>query len=123
MGRVEAQWRQSVSRREAIAGLAGMFAGSRARLAAQADPRPLKEHRRIPGLDEIRNSFDFEPVFFANVPLATSDYTAHGDGSEFTVRRNREAFDWVDLVPGKVVDPQNVNLSSGAASEPAEALL
>ena len=30
VGRVEAQWRQSVSRREAIAGLAGMFAGSRA---------------------------------------------------------------------------------------------
>jgi 4-hydroxymandelate oxidase len=112
VGKVEARWRQSVSRREAIAGLAGMFAGSRARLAAQADPRPLKEHRRIPGLDEIRNSFDFEPVFFANIPLTTYDYTAHGDGSEFTVRRNREAFDWVDLVPGKTVDPQSVDLSS-----------
>ena len=42
----------------------------------------------------------------------TYDYTAHGDGSEFTVRRNREAFGWVDLVPGKAVDPKSVDLSS-----------
>ena len=60
----------------------------------------------------MRGSFDFEPVFFANVPLVTYDYTAHGDGSEFTVRRNRRAFDWVDLVPGKAVDPKSVDLSS-----------
>src|SRR5687767_10441831 len=112
LGRVEARWRQSVSRREALAGLAGMFAGSRAPLTAQTDPRPFKEHRRMPGLDEVRDSFDFEPVFFANVPQVTYDYTAHGDGSEFTVRRNREAFDWVDLVPGKAVDPKSVDLSS-----------
>ena len=38
---------------------------------------------------------------FANVPLSVYDYTAHGDGSEFTLRRNRQAFDWVDLVPGQ----------------------
>jgi len=112
VGRVEAEWRQSVSRRKAIAGLAGMFAGSRARLAAQTDPRPFKEHRRMPGLDEMTDSFDFEPVFFANVPLLTYDYTAHGDGSEFTVRRNREAFSWVDLVPGKAIDPKSVDLST-----------
>ena len=112
MGRVEAEWRQSVSRRKAIAGLAGMFAGSRARLAAQTDPRPFKEHRRMPGLDEMTGSFDFEPVFFANVPLLTYDYTAHGDGSEFTVRRTREAFSWVDLVPGKAIDPKSVDLST-----------
>jgi len=112
VGRLEARWRQSVSRREAIAGLAGMLAGSRVRLDAQSDPRPLKEHRRLPGLDEMRVSFDFEPVFFANVPLMTYDYTAHGDGSEFTVRRNREAFEWVDLLPGKAIDPKSVDLSS-----------
>ena len=101
-----------MSRRAAIAGLAGMFSGPRARLAAQTDPRPMKDHRRIPGLDEMKGTFDFEPVFFANVPQQTYDYTAHGDGSEFTVRRNREAFAWVDLVPGKAVDPNSVDLSS-----------
>ena len=99
-----------MSRRKAIAGLAGMFAASGTPLAAQTDPRPHREHRRMPGLDEMRDSFDFEPVFFANVPQVTYDYTAHGDGSEFTVRRNREAFDWVDLVPGRAVDQKRVEL-------------
>ena len=112
MGRLEKQWAQSVSRRKAIAGLAGMFAGSSSRVTAQTDPRPAHEHRRMPGFDEMKVSFDFEPVFFANVPLLTYDYTAHGDGSEFTVRRNREAFEWVDLVPGSAVDPKSVDLSS-----------
>jgi isopentenyl diphosphate isomerase/L-lactate dehydrogenase-like FMN-dependent dehydrogenase len=54
----------------------------------------------------------FEPLLFANVPLSTYDYTAHGDGSEFTVRRNRRAFEWVDLLPGKAVDPKSVDLST-----------
>ena len=56
-------------------------------------------------------AFDFEPVMFANIPLSVYDYTAHGDGSEFTLRRNRQAFDWVDLVPGAPIDPAQVDLS------------
>ena len=115
VGRLETRWRQSMSRRKAIAGLAGALAGSplfRSRLSAQMDPRPLKDHKRLPGLDEMMTAFDFEPVMFANVPLAIYDYTAHGDGSEFTVRRNRQAFDWVDLVPGRAVDPKSVDLST-----------
>src|SRR6185312_6707039 len=79
--------------------------------AAQLDPRPLKDHRRLPGLDEMATAFDFEPVMFANVPLSVYDYTAHGDGSEFTLRRNREAFDWVDLVPGTPIERSRVDLS------------
>jgi hypothetical protein len=80
-------------------------------LSAQQDPRPLNEHKRTPGLDEMMDAFDFEPVMFANVPLAVYDYTAHGDGSEFTLRRNRQAFDWVDLAPGSAIDPASVDLS------------
>jgi isopentenyl diphosphate isomerase/L-lactate dehydrogenase-like FMN-dependent dehydrogenase len=80
-------------------------------LSAQQDPRPLNEHKRTPSLDEMMTAFDFEPVMFANVPLAVYDYTAHGDGSEFTLRRNRQAFDWVDLVPGPAIDPAAVDLS------------
>jgi isopentenyl diphosphate isomerase/L-lactate dehydrogenase-like FMN-dependent dehydrogenase len=75
------------------------------------DPRPLSEHKRALGLDEMTDAFDFEPVMFANVPLTVYDYTAHGDGSEFTLRRNRQAFEWVDLVPGKAIDPATVDLS------------
>jgi 4-hydroxymandelate oxidase len=115
VGKLETQWLQSTSRRKAIAGLAGVLAGSplfQSRLPAQMDPRPFKDHKRLPGLDEMLTSFDFEPVMFANVPLVTYDYTAHGDGSEFTVRRNRQAFDWVDLVPGRRVDPKSVDLST-----------
>ena len=80
--------------------------------AGQQDPRPLFEQRRIPGLDEMATAFDFEPVMFANVPLSTYNYTAHGDGSEFTLRRNRQAFDWVDLVPGRAVESATVDLST-----------
>jgi isopentenyl diphosphate isomerase/L-lactate dehydrogenase-like FMN-dependent dehydrogenase len=80
--------------------------------AAQQDPRPLFEQRRVPGLDEMMTAFDFEPVMFANVPLVTYNYTAHGDGSEFTLRRNRQAFDWVEIVSGRAVDPATVDLST-----------
>jgi 4-hydroxymandelate oxidase len=114
MGPIERRWLHSRSRRKALAALAGLAAGSplvRSGAAAQLDPRPLKEHRRLPGLDEMATAFDFEPVMFANIPLSVYDYTAHGDGSEFTLRRNREAFDWVDLVPGPPVDPGQVDLS------------
>ncbi len=114
MGPIETRWRHSPSRREAIAKLAGLVATSplfSSALSAQLDPRPLSEHKRALGLAEMTNAFDFEPVMFANVPLTVHDYTAHGDGSEFTLRRNREAFEWVDLVPGKAIDPATVDLS------------
>ena len=45
-------------------------------------------------------------------PQSVYDYTAHGDGGEWNLRRNRQAFDWVDLIPGKAVDPATVDLSS-----------
>jgi isopentenyl diphosphate isomerase/L-lactate dehydrogenase-like FMN-dependent dehydrogenase len=100
-----------MSRRKALAGMAGMLAGSPL-LHAQLDPRPFTQHRRMPGLEEMASAFDFEPVMFANVPQAVYDYTAHGDGGESNLRRNRQAFEWVDLVPGKAVDPATVDLSS-----------
>jgi 4-hydroxymandelate oxidase len=111
VGTIENRWKNSMSRRKAIAGLGTVLAGSPL-LHAQLDPRPLWTHKRTPGLDEMLTSFDFEPVMYANINQATYDYTAHGDASEFTLRRNRQAFDWVDLVPGKAVDPKTVNLQT-----------
>jgi hypothetical protein len=114
MGHIENRWLQSRSRRKALAALAGVVAASplfKSGVSAQLDPRPLKDHTRLPGLDEMRTAFDFEPVMFANLPLAIYDYTAHGDGSEFTLRRNREAFEWVDLLPGTPIDAARVDLS------------
>ena len=111
MGTIERRWMSSMSRRKALAGMAGILAGSPL-LHAQLDPRPFGQHRRMPGLDEMASAFDFEPVMFANVPQAVYDYTAHGDGGESNLRRNRQAFEWVDLVPGKAVNPATVDLST-----------
>jgi isopentenyl diphosphate isomerase/L-lactate dehydrogenase-like FMN-dependent dehydrogenase len=80
---------------------------------AQIDPNPLSEHRRALSLAEIQTAFDFEPVFRGNVIQAVYDYTAHGDGSEFTLRRNRQVFDWVDILPARAAIPAaQVDLSS-----------
>jgi len=114
MGPIEKKWLHSQSRRKALAALAGVVAGVPlfgSRAVAQLDPRPLKDHKRLPGLDEIVGAYDFEPLMFANVPQSIYDYTAHGDGSEFTLRRNRQAFEWVDLIAGNAVDASRVDLS------------
>lgn len=111
MGRIERRWRRGVSRREALTGLATFLAASPL-LHAQRDPWPLNRHRRILGFEEMLTAFDFEPVFRANVPLAVYDYTAHGTDSEFTLQRNRDAFDWVELVGRGGVDPTDVDTST-----------
>ncbi|MEO8482012.1 MAG: alpha-hydroxy acid oxidase [Acidobacteriota bacterium] len=115
MADIERTWIESPSRRVALARLAGLVAASPlfgTLVRAQQDPRPFSDHRRLPGLAEMQSSFDFEPLFFGNVSLQTYDYTAHGDGSEFTLRRNREAFDWVDLLPRRAIDPAQVDLAT-----------
>jgi hypothetical protein len=97
VGTIEHRWRHGVTRREALLSLASILAAT-PRLGAQFDPRPLSGHTRAPGLDEMLTAFDFEPICFANMPLARYDFMAHGSDSEFTLRRNREAFQWVELV-------------------------
>ena len=117
VGAHEQRWRHGVSRREALAGLATFLAASPL-LHAQRDPWPLDRHRRILGFDEMLTAFDFEPVFRANVPLAVYDYTAHGTDSEFTLQRNRDAFDWVELVGRGGVDPKAVDTSTALFGVP-----
>ena len=111
MGKIEKRWRQGMSRREALCGLASFLAASPL-LHAQRDPWPLGPHRRFLGFDEMRDVFDFEPIFRANVPLSVYDYTAHGTESEFTLYRNRDAFDWVRLIDRGGVDPKDVDTST-----------
>ena len=112
MGKIEDRWRFSLSRRQALASLAAMLAGSPL-LYGQQDPHgDLRNHKRISGIDEMMSAFDFEPICYANMTLERFDYMAHGDGSEFNLRRNRQAFDWVDILPGKAVDPKSVDLST-----------
>jgi 4-hydroxymandelate oxidase len=114
MSELERAWLTTPSRRKALARLAGLMAASPIAAAmAQIDPRPLGAHRRALSLAEMQTAFDFEPVFFGNVPQSVYDYTAHGDGSEFTLRRNRQAYDWVDIIPARAAIPASqVDLSS-----------
>src|ERR1700744_4928926 len=111
---IERAWLTNPSRRNALVRLAGLMAASPVTAAvAQIDPRPLRQHHRALSLEEMQTSFDFEPVFFGNVLLPVYDYTAHGDGSEFTLRRNRQAYEWVDMVPARAAIPASqVDLSS-----------
>lgn len=85
------------TRRAALRALSGFLAGSPL-LPGQQDP--FRDHSRVPRMDELETAFDFEPVAFARVPRTAYNYTAYGSETEFTLRRNREAFDWVSLLPG-----------------------
>jgi isopentenyl diphosphate isomerase/L-lactate dehydrogenase-like FMN-dependent dehydrogenase len=115
MADIEKNWAASPSRRKALARLAGFMAASPVGAAlAELDPgTPLSALRRIPGLAEMRTAYDFQPVFVGNLLPTIYEYTAHGDGSEFTLRRNRQAYDWVDIVPTRAAIPASqVDLSS-----------
>jgi 4-hydroxymandelate oxidase len=109
MGPIEKKWRDGISRRKAFQSLAGLLAASPL-LRGQQDP--FRDHSRVPGLDELLTTFDFEPIAYAKLPAEVYHYTAHGDGSEYTVRRNREAFEWVKLVPRAMVDVSSVDAST-----------
>src|SRR5215470_17818529 len=101
MGKMEQIWAASRTRRLAFRTLAGFLAGSPL-LRAQQDP--FRDHSRVPGLNELITAFDFEPVAYAKVPRYNYDYTAYGTDGEFTLRRNREAFDWVELIPNRAAE-------------------
>jgi 4-hydroxymandelate oxidase len=109
MSKHEHSWYESLSRRGAIRGLAGFLVGSP---LARAQQDPVRDHARIPRLDEMLDAFDFEAVAYAKLPRAAYDYTAHGSEGEFTLRRNRAAFDWVKLVPDAIADVTSLDTST-----------
>src|SRR6266478_5113443 len=106
MGKIEQIWGASRTRRAAFRALAGFFAGSPL-LRAQQDP--FRDHSRIPGIEEMVTAFDFEPVAYAKILREPYDFMAHGADSEFTLRRNREAYDWVELVARGVTSAAPIN--------------
>jgi 4-hydroxymandelate oxidase len=87
------------SRRQALRALAGFLAGSPV-LRSQTDP--ARENSRVPGFAELTTTYDFEAVAYARLPRAAYDYPMSTTDSGFTKRRNREAFDWVELVPRRL---------------------
>ena len=101
--------RGRVTRRSVIGGLGVTLAGP-GLLESQQDP--FRDHSRVPGMEELKTALDFEPVAFAKLPREVYSYTAHGSAGEFTVRRNRQAFDWVELVPRGVVDVSSIQTTT-----------
>ena len=114
-GTIDQSWRRSPSRRAALRRLGGFLLGSPA-LFAQQDP--FRDHSRVPGLDELLTAFDFEEVAYAKLPRAVYNYTAHGGAGEFTVRRNREAFEWVAVEPKPSAPSAAVDASTEVLGTP-----
>src|SRR6201999_1651574 len=98
-----------LTRRAALGGM-GSAAATTALLRGQQDP--FRDHSRVPALEELVTAFDFEAVAYARLPRQAYDYMAYGAESEFTLRRNREVFDWVELVPKGVVDVSTVQTAT-----------
>jgi 4-hydroxymandelate oxidase len=98
---------EKVNRRHLLAGLGVTVASP---LLAQQDP--FRDHSRVPGLDELSTTLDFEAVFHAKMGREVYDYTSYGAESEFTLRRNREAFGRVELVPKGVVDISSIQTAT-----------
>ena len=109
MNRFDRSRQDGPGRRSALRVLGGFLAGGPL-LRAQQDP--FRDHSRVPGITELQTVQDFEPVAYARLPRQVYDYTAYGADGEFTLRRNREAFDWVDLIPRGVADVGAVSTST-----------
>jgi 4-hydroxymandelate oxidase len=104
-----------LTRRTALGGLGGALAGA-SLLNAQQDP--FRDHSRVPSIDELTTVTEFEAVAFAQMTRNFYMFTAHGAESEFTLHRNREAFDWVELVPKGVVDVSTVQTATNILGTP-----
>jgi 4-hydroxymandelate oxidase len=105
----------NTTRRSVLGGLGAGLAGA-SLLKPQQDP--FHDHSRIPGMDELKTAVEFEPVAYAKLPRVTYTYTAYGSEGEFTLRRNREAFDWVELAPRKVVEIGTVKTATEIIGTP-----
>src|SRR5580698_4365614 len=88
-----------MNRRGCLNALASFLAASPL-LKAQQDP--FRDHTRVPAINELLTAFDFENVAYTKQPRAAYDYPAYGVDGEFTLRRNRQAFDWVELVSKRI---------------------
>jgi 4-hydroxymandelate oxidase len=116
----------ATTRRAVLGGLGAGFAGA-VLLKSQQDP--LRDAARVPGegtadklrvpaMDELKTVQEFERVASYKITRDAFDYTAQGAEGEFTLRRNREAFDWVELVPREMVDVSTVKTATQVLGTP-----
>jgi len=98
-----------------LRGAGGMLAGSS---LLRSQQYPFRDHSRVPAMDELSTVMEFEAVAFAKLSREAYTYTAYGSEGEFTLRRNRAAFDWVELIPKGVVDVSAVDTASEILGTP-----
>lgn len=104
-----------MTRRQALHSFLGFLAGSPL-LDGQFAPR--EEHRRVPSLEELASVFEFEPVARAKITQRSYDYITGGVEAEYTLRRNRKAFEWATLIPRAMADVSSIDLSTEALGQP-----
>ena len=97
-----------MNRRDALRNLAVLAAGSPLVRAQREIPYTPE---RIPLLTDLVNVMEFEPVAKAKLPKESYDFVAGGVDDEWTLRRNREAFEWITLRPRMMVDVSKLDLS------------
>jgi hypothetical protein len=107
--------RSGATRRAWLGGLGAGVAGTTL-LKSQQDPP--RDSTRVPGMDELKTVLEFEAVAYAKLPREAYTYTAYGSEGEFTLRRNRQAFDWVELVPHGIVDVSSVKTATQILGTP-----
>ncbi|MEO8593970.1 MAG: alpha-hydroxy acid oxidase [Candidatus Solibacter sp.] len=90
--------------------LAGLGAAAASPLLAQEDP--YRDHSRVPGIDELSKTLDFEEVFHTKAGREVYNYTAYGSEGEFTLHRNRQSFGWVELVPRGIADISSIDTAT-----------
>lgn len=98
-----------LSRRAAFRHLTAFLAASPV-IRAQQDLPYRPEH--LPGLDDIVNVFEFEPLCRMRVPKQNYDFIAGGVDHEWTLRRNRESFDRITIHPRMLVNTTQMDLST-----------
>ena len=98
-----------MTRRDATRNFLLFLSGSPT-LSAQSQEFPYVAER-IPVLNDLQDVLEFEPVCRAKIAKTSYDYVAHGTDDEFTLRRNREAFQWMTLRPRVATDVSRMDLS------------
>jgi 4-hydroxymandelate oxidase len=96
-----------MTRREAARKLSLFLAGSPI-LRAQ-DPFWIAD--RLPPIEALNNVMEFEPVARARIMKTAYDFIVGGVDDEWTLRRNRDAFQRLTLRPRMLVDVGKLDLS------------
>ncbi len=78
---------------------------------SEVAPRAVHQPDRIPPLEDLVNSFEYEDAARNSLPRPLYDHIAAGAGSERTLRRNREFFDRITFRPRMLVDVSGLDLT------------